>query len=104
LESVCKIILDRLEIPHENDVDLPGLYRLVASQLVLAPSQQTENVFKQILGGCQTVVEGVGAIRNKLGDAHGQGASPVRPSSHYAELAVNLAGAMATFLVETWKQ
>ncbi|WP_334364405.1 abortive infection family protein [Bradyrhizobium sp. AZCC 1578] len=49
-----------------------------------------------------SVVEGLGSLRNKIGDAHGQGGKPVRPSArHAAQLAVNLAGAMATFL-DTW--
>ncbi|WP_246715459.1 abortive infection family protein [Rhizobium sp. BK512] len=35
--------------------------------------------------------------------AHGKGGKlPVRPSPRHANLAVNMAGAMATFLVETF--
>jgi hypothetical protein len=41
-------------------------------------------------------------LRNKIGDAHGKGGKPVKPSPRHAALAVNLAGTMATFLVETW--
>lgn len=104
LESVCKHILDDAGEPYEDSYDLPKLYRLTAKQLNLAPSQHTEQVFKQILGGCQTVVEGLGSIRNRLSDAHGKGRKPVKPSSRHAELAVNLAGAMATFLIRTWEE
>jgi hypothetical protein len=59
-------------------------------------------VFKQILGSCQSVVESLGALRNKLGDAHSPGPKRARPQPRHAELAVNLSGAMATFLVATW--
>lgn len=104
LESICKHILDDLGEPYRDSHDLPKLYRLIAEQLNLAPSQHTEQVFKQILGGCQTVVEGLGSIRNRLGDAHGKGRKPVKPSPRHAELAVNLAGAMATFLIRTWEE
>jgi hypothetical protein len=38
------------------------------------------------------------------GDAHGQGRNPIRPTPRHAELAVNLAGTMAAFLVSTWKE
>jgi len=69
----------------------------------LAPSLQSEDIFKRIFGGCQTVVEGLGALRNKLSDAHGKGKAIAKPEPRHAELAVNLAGAMATFLVETWE-
>ena len=41
-------------------------------------------------------------MRNKLGDAHGKGKKAVKPAARHAALAVNLAGAMAMFLVETW--
>ena len=67
----------------------------------LAPSQHDEKVFKQILGGCTSVVEGLAAVRNRLSDSHGRGLEVARPSARHAELAVNLAGAMATFLVAT---
>ena len=56
----------------------------------------------QILGGCSTVVEGLGAVRNKLSDSHGKGKGRAKPGPRHARLAVNLAGAMATFLVETY--
>jgi len=103
LEAVCKHILDELKVPYEDKIDLPKLYGLVAQGLNLSPSQHTQQVFKQILGGCQTVVEGLGALRNKLGDAHGLGKGGVRPAPRHAELAVNLAGTMATFLLSTWE-
>jgi hypothetical protein len=70
-------------------------------QLNLSPSQHTEQLFKQILGGCQTVVEGVGALRNRHSDAHGKSASRKKPAPRHAELAVNLSGTMATFLLQT---
>lgn len=102
LEAVCKHILDEQQIEYPEGAELPKLYSKAAASVNLAPSQHTEQVFKQILGGCQSVVEGLGAMRNKLGDAHGQGKRAVRPAPRHAELAVNLAGAMATFLVATW--
>jgi uncharacterized protein YfkK (UPF0435 family) len=103
LESVCKSILHEMGIEYSESADFPDLYRLIAKQLNLAPSQHTGKVFRQILGGCQSVVEGLGAVRNRLGDAHGQGRQPVRPAPRHAELAVNLAGTMALFLIRTWQ-
>lgn len=103
LESVCKHILDDSGVEYEDKWDLPRLYKLTSEELSLAPSQHSEQIFKQILGGCQTVVEGLGSVRNKLGDAHGKGRRPVRPAPRHAELAVNLAGSMALFLFATWE-
>lgn len=103
LEDVCKwIIVEAGESYKESD-DLPMLYRQLAKLLRLAPDDHTEQVFKQILGACQSVVESLGALRNKLGDAHSLGPLRARPSPRHAALAVTLSGGMATFLVETWQ-
>jgi hypothetical protein len=42
---------------------------MIAKNLNLAPDQHTEEIFKQILGSVQSVVQGLGDLRNKLGDA-----------------------------------
>jgi hypothetical protein len=102
LESVCKSILDAAAISYDDTADLPKLYNLTAQQLGLAPSQHTEEVFRQILGGCFSVVNGLATVRNRLSDAHGKGKRPARAGARHAELAVNLAGTVATFLVATW--
>lgn len=104
LETVCKHILDRASITYADDADLPKLWGLAAETLNLAPSQPQEAIFKSILGNCQSIVSYLGAIRNKIGDAHGQGRRPVKPKPKHAELAVNLAGTMAAFLVSTWQE
>jgi len=103
LETVCKHILDDLSVTYDESGDLPKLYRLTSEALNIAPSQHTEQVFKQILGGCTSVVEGLAALRNRLGDAHGGGRARIRPAPRHAQLAVNLAGAMTSFLVATWE-
>lgn len=51
LESVCKHILDDMTVKYEEGADLPKLYRQTSEAMNLAPSQHTEQVFKQILGG-----------------------------------------------------
>lgn len=103
LETVCKHILDEGRVEYDEGTDLPKLYGLVSQLLNLAPSQHTEQVFKQILGGCVSVLQGLGTLRNRLSDAHGVGKSASRPAPRHAELAVNLAGSMAAFLVATWE-
>jgi hypothetical protein len=103
LESTCKRILDSLAISYSDTADLPDLYSAVAKGLNLSPSQHTEQIFKQVLGGCHSVVQGLGAMRNRLGDAHGKGIASYKPLPRHAALAVNLSGAMAMFLVETFE-
>lgn len=102
LEDTCKWLLHEAKEPYKDEDELPSLYRKLAKLLKLAPDDHTEQVFKQILGSCQSIVESIGSIRNKLGDAHSQGPVRARPQARHAELAVNLAGTMATFLIATW--
>ena len=103
LESVCKHILEASGTPYEDSPDMNKLYRQTAERLNIAPTQHTEQVFKQILGGCTSVVEGLGALRNRLSDSHGKGKAAVKPAPRHAELAVNLAGALAMYLLATWE-
>ena len=103
VETVCKHILDEKQITYPDNADLPNLYRLVVEQLCLAPEQYTERLVRQILGSCQSVVGGIAALRNQLGDAHGKGAEAAIPHPLLAELAVNLAGAMAKYLLAVWE-
>lgn len=102
METVCKHVLDAQSVVYKETEDLPALYGKTARALNLAPSQHTEEAFRRVLGGCQAIVETLGTIRNRIGDAHGH-SKPVRPAPRHAALAVNLAGTMATFLVETWQ-
>jgi hypothetical protein len=102
LEDVCKWILHEAGEGWDEAADLPALYKKTAKILNLAPDDHTEQIFKQILSSCQSVVSALGALRNKLSDAHSIGPKRVRPAARHAELAVNLAGTMSTFLIATW--
>lgn len=104
IESVLKYILDEQSIEYNDGAELPDLYKEVAKSLKLAPEQHQEQIFKQILGGASGIISGLGALRNKLGDAHGKSKNSVKPSERHSELAVNLAGAMAIFLYKTFKE
>ncbi len=104
MEAVCKHILDNSGTSYSPSIKLPNLYHLTAEQLSLAPSQKTEKIFRQIFGNCQAVVNALGSIRNELGDAHGKAGSDAAPTPLHAELAVNLAGSIATFLMSTWEK
>jgi hypothetical protein len=103
LESVCKTVLDDLGESYGSGDDLPKLYRTVSKALKLAPTDYTDEQLRRILGGGTTVVEGLGSLRNREGDAHGRGRKGYRPSARHAGLAVNLAGSVAMFLMQTWE-
>ncbi len=102
LEAVLKRILDARGVRYGSGDDLPALYRTVAVALDLAPEQQAADAVKSVLGGVAGIVSGLGTLRNKLSDAHGRGGvAPVAAEARHAALAVNVAGAVAAFLVET---
>jgi hypothetical protein len=65
LEDVCKWILDQAGETWQEADDLPVLYRKLAKVLKLAPDEHTEQVFKQILGSWQSVVESLGCVYRK---------------------------------------
>lgn len=102
LEEVCKHIIEDSGGKWGQKWTTPTLYSEVAKVLRLSPDQHQGQAFKVILGNCQSVVQGISALRNKGGDAHGGGRSRVAYKSRHAALAVNLAGSMALFLIETW--
>ena len=104
LESVCKHILEdeNGNAQYGPNDDLPKLYKLTSERLNIAPSQHSEEAFKRILGSAASIVEGLGTLRNKVGDAHATGGrKPIKPAPRHAALAVNMAGSMALFLIET---
>lgn len=102
LEEVCKHIIEDSGGNWEAKWSVPKLYAEASKVLKLAPSQHQEELFKTILGNCQSVVQSIGSLRNKGGDAHAGGRLRVPFKPRHAALTVNLAGSMALFLIETW--
>jgi hypothetical protein len=76
---------------------------MVCEKFKLSPDQHIDKNIKRVLGNCQAVVGGIAFIRNNLGDAHSREPGSPATSNVDAELAVNLAGAVATYLVRTWE-
>jgi abortive infection Abi-like protein len=104
LESTCKQLLETLNVEYVENEDLPQLYTKLASAMALGPQSHKEQVFKQILSGCFSVVNGLAALRNAFGDAHGKGATTPKPSIRHADLAVNLSGTISAFLLATYEE
>jgi hypothetical protein len=104
LEATCKYVLDSRKVDYSAAEDLPKLYGKAANAMNLGPQSHKEEVFKQILSGCVSVANGLAALRNAFGDAHGRAASQPKPSQRHADLAVNLAGALAAFLIATYEE
>ena len=97
IEAVCKHILGAGN--YDRTADLPVLYKQAAKRLGLTEAGYADESLKQIMRGCVQIVQGVGEFRNKMGDAHGKGPRDPSADALQAELAVTVAGAMATFLI-----
>jgi Abortive infection C-terminus/Protein of unknown function (DUF3085) len=103
LESTCKLILDECSINYSTTDDLPKLYSLVSNHLGVSAGSQIDRILKTIFGSVHAIVQSVGELRNKAGDSHGKGKSPLLASRSHAELAVNLAGSVAIFIISTYE-
>ncbi len=60
---------------------------------------------RTILGGLNTCIQGIGALRTHGGDAHGRERGHKRAiDARIARLAIHSASAAALFLIETWQK
>jgi hypothetical protein len=102
LEAVLTDIEKRLcPTPVPYDGDLPKLYKRVQKLLNLEPGQQDlADSLRQILSGLISVVSGLGALRNRVSDAH---VRTYKPDRHHAKLAINASKTMTDFLFDTFE-
>ena len=108
IESVCRSILIELGLPLPSKKDIDGLINAVQASLGLSPGRtglppEIEADVRQVLGGLTSVAKGIGALRTHGGDAHGREKGFTRLDSRIARLAINAAGSLALFLIETWE-
>jgi hypothetical protein len=100
METVCKHILDERDISYSPSDNLPNLYKKVTDTLELGPKDAHESL-KKICGSCLTIIHSMAELRNLMGDSHGKNSTTPKPELRHAELAVNVAGATAIFLLRT---
>ena len=102
LESVCKtyIELEGLQMPKKQD--LKGVWDVVRRALGFDASKVEDRDLKEILGGLQAVVGGIGALRTHASSAHGKTAISYRVEPRHARLAVHSAHTMVVFVLESW--
>ena len=101
VETLCKHILDAKGKTLPRDQNIQNLYKAASNALLLAPEQQSSIDLKTIGGGMITLTNGIGALRTHAGTAHGTGPNSQPITFSQARLAVNSAGVLATFLMDT---
>jgi hypothetical protein len=109
VESVCRSVLIELGLPLPQKKDIQGLYQAVREPLGLTPGKsgvpdEIAGDLRTILGGLNSVVNGVGSLRTHGGDAHGRERGYRRIDSRIAKLAIHSASTVSLFLVETWQK
>jgi hypothetical protein len=109
VESVCRSVLIELGLALPPKKDIQGLYQAVRDPLGLTPDKAgvADDIamdVRTILGGLNSVVNGVGALRTHGGDAHGRERGYRRIDPRIARLAIHSASTVSLFLVETWQK
>ena len=109
VESVCKCLLDEMELSYPVKQDIRGLVTEVGKHLNLSPARKDlpaeyEQDIRQILGGLSSVTGGIGALRTHAGDAHGRGKLRVAADARIARLAIHSASTVSLFFIETWQR
>jgi hypothetical protein len=86
---------------QKNDGNISKMYRRVKSIMNFDPSNnEVEETLKQILGGLNSIVIGLGNLRSKASDSH---ATNYKPDKHHAVLAVNAAFTFVDFIFSSYK-
>lgn len=109
VESVCINILNDLEIEYPRKMGVKSLYEKLRTPLGLSPSNSSLEPERApginlVLSGLINVIDGIGALRNRHGDAHGRERGRKRVDSRIATLCVDASCSVSQFLIETWKK
>ncbi len=107
-ECVCRSILVELNFDLPNDKTLSSLYKSVKKHLQLSSGRddlksEADEDIRAILGALSTLAGNIGALRTKVGDAHGRERGHRRVDARIARLAVNASSTLSLFLLETWQ-
>ncbi|SFS76094.1 abortive infection family protein [Paenibacillus sp. 453mf] len=102
LEGVLKEIIFKTTGNHaESDNNLVDLSNQVRECLNLDPARQDiDKPLKQVITGLASTIQGLGTIRNRVGDSHSR---LYEPSEHHAVLVVNASKTVCAFLFGTYQ-
>lgn len=101
LETLCKHVLQTQNQPMPADQTIQKLFKPAVRSLKLSPDQQSSEDLRAVASGMFSAVQGIGALRTHAGTAHGSTADRYEITFSEARLAVNSAGVLATFMMET---
>ena len=100
IESVLTHILGTKGISLPETKTIQSLLKPTLKALSLSDEDLPNDDLKQMSRGIVTVVQNLGALRTHGSAAHGHGPDALMPGGSEARFAVNVAGAVSTFLME----
>ncbi len=104
LESTFKEVLHVKGFTYAENAKLSELYNMASTALGIDPRSATDAELKRLFGACSSFVLVIGEFRNGQGDAHGRSEIDPKPERRFAELAVNLAGSIASCFISTLEE
>lgn len=103
IETVCKTILEARQREIDKDWSLGRLFKEANKAMEESLGDNLKSI-PQILGGLNSIVDGISNLRNNFGTGHGRPADAISLDLRFAKLAVGAASAMAIYLFDTYNQ
>lgn len=108
IESCCKTILEKMNIPWDKNDDVPQLTSKVLKALDLLPeniqpTDQGADTIKAVLGNLRAIPTKLAELRNPFGSGHGKSASYVGLEERHAKLAVGCSITFVDFIWSTYE-
>ncbi|QPQ89082.1 abortive infection family protein (plasmid) [Burkholderia gladioli] len=100
LEAVCAKILRERSVALPKDKSLSPLVKACLETLTWPAEQEAEGDVRQLLGGIQSITNGIGALRTHFGTAHGATSHLPPLDRGYAVFVKQATVAAATFLLD----
>lgn len=109
VESCCKSILTRQQVPFTKTASLPELTKLLTKELRLVPEGISEEAkgaetIRLLLRNLTTITQYLAEIRSLYGSGHGRDGKHRGLEPRHARLAVSAAAAFIDFMSETYHQ
>lgn len=108
VETCCKSILAKLDVPVTRKMDLPQLTKLVAKELKLVPEGISDeakgaDIVRLILRNLGALTQYLAELRGLYGSGHGRNGAYRGLEPRHARLAVGAAVAFIDFITETYQ-
>jgi hypothetical protein len=108
VEATLKTILRARDVAFDESEEIPKLLRLTQKELALVPDDIPDATrggesIKRLLSNLGSIVYAAAELRNLYGSGHGRSGALRGLLPRHARLVVSSAGALCTFLLETYE-